>query len=184
MAVGAWAACAVLEDGGVKCWGWGVFGELGDGSKESSSTPVKGTGITDASEVTVGGDAYACARLSSGEVDCWGRETGNAYAPGEQWWSTTPVRVSGISGATSVIAEGEDHTCVVLSSGGMRCWGADNNGQLGDGSFSYSETPVAVSGLGGSAEAAGGGLNFSCALLSSQGVECWAANSFGDIGDG
>ena len=184
VAVGAWAACAVLEDGGVKCWGWGVFGELGDGSKESSSTPVKVTGITDASEVTVGGDAYACARLSSGEVDCWGRETGNAYAPGEQWWSTTPVRVSGISGATSVIAEGEDHTCVVLSSGGMRCWGADNNGQLGDGSFSYSETPVAVSGLGGSAEAAGGGLNFSCALLSSQGVECWGANSFGDIGDG
>ena len=95
----------------------------------------------------------------------------------------TPVSVSGLSSGVVAIAAGTSHTCAVLSTGAVRCWGFNTNGQLGDGTQTQRPTPVVVSGLtsGGTAVAAGG--SHTCALVSG-GVKCWGLNTNGQLGDG
>ncbi|MGH2833866.1 MAG: RCC1 domain-containing protein, partial [Solirubrobacteraceae bacterium] len=149
-------ACAVLESGEVRCWGSNLSGDLGDGKtqqeQESTDVPVKVSGITTATALTAAW-RHICALLKSGKVECWGDDEfgdlgdGHSFEP-----SPTPVAVSGISTATH-IASGYFHTCAVLSSGGVDCWGENAFGQLGDGKTEAeqeeSSTPVEVKGLSG-----------------------------------
>src|SRR3990172_3894490 len=80
---------------------------------------------------------------------------------------------SPLSNAT--IAAGGNHTCALLASGSVQCWGWNGNGQLGDGSTANSLTPVAVSGIS-SATAIAAGSGHTCAQLASGGVQCWGSN--------
>jgi IPT/TIG domain len=115
--------------------------------------------LSDAVNVVSDGDGY-CAVLTSGGVDCWGRgdngELGNGkYYPGPSFGSATPVAVEGIggsgtlSGVTNLVGGGGDGYCALLTSDEVDCWGYSPNGELGNGSFSESATPVAVEGIGG-----------------------------------
>ncbi|HWM71038.1 MAG TPA: hypothetical protein VNO35_31005 [Steroidobacteraceae bacterium] len=80
------------------------------------------------------------------------------------------------------LAAGAHHTCVALTSGGARCWGQGNMGQLGNGSSVHSSTPVLVSGISG-ATAASAGSEFSC-VSSSGALKCWGRNNNGQLGNG
>jgi alpha-tubulin suppressor-like RCC1 family protein len=62
----------VLSNHTVKCWGKGRDGALGDGSDESSATPVEVSGITSAVSIAAA-DSFACAVLENGEARCWGK---------------------------------------------------------------------------------------------------------------
>ena len=81
------------------------------------------------------------------------------------------------------IAIGNDHTCARLTDGTVLCWGLNGNGQLGDGTTTYRETPDAVPGLTSVAEIATGGSH-TCARRTDGTVLCWGGNSYGQIGDG
>ncbi|MDE0882733.1 MAG: hypothetical protein OSB21_09075, partial [Myxococcota bacterium] len=94
----------------------------------------------------------------------------------------TPVSVSGITDA-SAIALGPSHTCALLDSGAVRCWGYNEYGQLGDGSTADRHTPVPVIGIT-DASALALGDAYTCALLDSGAVRCWGNNSGGKLGDG
>lgn len=85
----------------------------------------------------------------------------------------TPVGVSGITNATA-IAAGIYHSCALLSTGGIKCWGSNNSGQLGDPEVGGITNAIAI--------AAGG--EDSCALLSTGQIECWGNNGQGELGDG
>ncbi len=169
--------CAVLTSGGVDCWGYGYYGELGNGTfyttgDEGSATPVEVEGVGGTGTLTgvtnlVGSDfdrfAGYCALLTSGGVDCWGYgyygELGNGtfYTTGDG--SATPVAVDGVggigtlTGVTNLATDGEGGYCALLASGEVDCWGLGDYGQLGDGEFYTgpvgSATPVAVEGVGG-----------------------------------
>ncbi len=188
----SYEGCVVLSDGGVDCWGDESYGDFGDGTRTgSSSTPVAVSGISTAVAVGVGYD-YACALLSGGTVECWGFNAGGGLgtpteAPGIE--SDVPVPVTGITDATAIGVGGA--ACAVLSDGKVQCWGDNAEGELGDGTFTgpetcfyaCSRTPVTVSGLSTAVGVSVGG-QVACANLSDGNVECWGANSEGQLGNG
>ena len=88
----------------------------------------------------------------------------------------------GLSGATALAAGGA-HTCALLQTGTVQCWGRNESGQLGDGTTTNRLTPVAVSGLRGVTALAAGGAH-TCALLQTGTVQCWGRNFAGQLGDG
>lgn len=151
--------CEVLIDATVECRGINTFGQLGNGTTGPPAylnPPVLVSGITNAAAVTVG-NIHSCATLTTGAVRCWGyngEPTEDDPEPAHQGQlgngttigSTTPVAVTGIMDAVSIDA-GENHTCVVTTVGGIRCWGYGYYGQLGSGTTANGLTPVTVIGL-------------------------------------
>jgi len=184
--------CALLGDGTVQCWGVGDSGQRGDGTFNNISTvPVAVVGLSNAVAVAARGYHSCALLLGDGTVWCWGRnvdgQLGNGTrapvdcSPGS-CGSSTPVRVGGITGAAAVIAGGY-HTCALFGDGTAQCWGRNDDGQLGDGTFTTSSTPVPVGGLTG-AGAVTGGFYHTCALLGDGTVQCWGRNAEGQLGDG
>ncbi|MEO8224209.1 MAG: thrombospondin type 3 repeat-containing protein, partial [Gammaproteobacteria bacterium] len=176
--------CAIVRNGSIYCWGQNSLGQLGNGGVPAtfSGIPVALTGIGNATGVT-GGFQHACALQADGVVKCWGRGVEGQLGNGAGASTTTPVTVSGLSGSPVLaVAAGYLHTCSVLTTGGVRCWGSNTNGQLGNGTFSPSNTPVAVSGISTAIGIAVGGDN-ACALLAVGMVQCWGANTQGQLGN-
>jgi alpha-tubulin suppressor-like RCC1 family protein len=116
-------SCAVLAGGGVKCWGWDVYGQLGNGDVSSSGSfiPVDVVGITDAVSVSAGW-ASTCARLAGGDVKCWGWNQNGQLGDGSTVDSAVPVRASGWAD-NALIAVSNHQTCAVSSAGAARCLG-------------------------------------------------------------
>jgi alpha-tubulin suppressor-like RCC1 family protein len=92
------------------------------------------------------------------------------------------VPVSGITNAIALSA-GYANACAILATGGLDCWGDNRVGDVGDGTTTERNTPVAVSGIT-NATAVSAGDEQSCALLATGGVDCWGWNSAGELGDG
>jgi alpha-tubulin suppressor-like RCC1 family protein len=90
------------------------------------------------------------------------------------------VRVPGLQGVTAVAA-GWEHSCAVLNDGTVRCWGANDQGQLGDGTNEDRSEPVPVVGVSG-AVGLTLGLEHSCAWTREGEVWCWGRNDFGQAG--
>src|SRR5512137_3016820 len=83
------------------------------------------------------------------------------------------------------IATGGDHTCELIGDGGVRCWGRNDEGQLGDGTLGtvVQALPVRVAGLSDAVALAAGPVH-TCALKASGSVACWGFNANGELGDG
>jgi alpha-tubulin suppressor-like RCC1 family protein/phosphatidylethanolamine-binding protein (PEBP) family uncharacterized protein len=162
--------CAIVGDA-IKCWGGNGTGQVGDGSNSDRKTPVSiiSSGMSQVSA----GLSHTCAVSTSGGVQCWGNNNNGRLGDGTITNRWNPVGVSGLSSNVTQVAAGFHHSCALLDSGAVKCWGRNSDGALGDGTTTDRWTPVDVSGLssGVSQIATGGG--FSCALLSTGGVKCW-----------
>ncbi len=152
------------------------------------------------------GERHTCAVTAAGGVKCWGGNTWGMLGDGQACGDpcTTPVDVCAdaacaapLSNVTAVSA-GWYHTCALTTTGGVKCWGASSDGQLGDGQTCVfpcatpvgSATPVDVcadatcaASLGGVAAVSAGGYH-ACALTSAGAVKCWGSSLFGELGDG
>jgi len=169
--------CALTTAGGVKCWGAYAIGV-------SSTTPVDMTGLTSGVVALTGGSSHACALTDTGGVKCWGYngygQLGNATTNN----SNSPVDVQGLTAGVIAIGTGDNHTCAVTDAGAVKCWGYNLNGQLGNGSYTSSSVPVAVTGLTSGFTAVDGGYGHSCALNASGTVKCWGLASGSQLGNG
>ncbi len=196
-------SCALLDNGTVRCWGFGGDGRLGygntadigDDESPGSIAPVDlGTGRT-ATAISAG-DSHTCAVLDNGTVRCWGYgaagqlgygnnlDVGDDETPG----SLAPVDIGAGATATAITA-GESHTCVLLDSAAVRCWGFGAHGQLGYASadsIGDNESPASVGpvdlGNGRTATAISAGSLHTCAVLDDAKVRCWGFGANHQLG--
>lgn len=140
-------ACALRDDGGVRCFGRNTFGQLGDGTDTGRSSAVDVVGLPLPAIDVVAGISSTCAILADRTARCWGRNLSGLLGDGSRLSSPRPVAVSGLEGA-SRIALGERTACAVYRTadvrGGVRCWGSDEHGQLGNGAGGDSRIPEGV----------------------------------------
>jgi len=174
--------CALLSDGTIRCWGYGTYGQLGNGSTASRSTAFAVSGITSAVDVAAG-YYHTCAVLADGTGRCWGMGGYGRLGNGGTTQQNSPVVVTGLANAVSVSLANE-HSCALLADGTARCWGRNDAGQLGDNSLTTALTPVVVSNLGNAIRIQTNGSKSTCALLDDHTVTCWGANDAGQLGNG
>jgi alpha-tubulin suppressor-like RCC1 family protein len=137
---------------------------------------------------------------------------GNGQLNGNSGGSTSNTGVSGTGGSTAAsgaggatqatggasistgttskefsaiaVSAGAEHTCAVLTSGSLQCWGWNSDRMLGNGTtINLSSTPVAVLNIINGAAVSSGQLH-NCALLNSGSIQCWGLNQYGQLGDG
>jgi alpha-tubulin suppressor-like RCC1 family protein len=184
-------ACAITDAGGVKCWGYNLRGQLGDGTTITRTTPVDVVGLAHGVKAVSAGIFHTCALTTAGAVRCWGLNQAGQLGDGTTVDSPTPVDVVGLGSGVRAVTAGIWHSCAITSAGGARCWGQNNFGQVGDGTTVNRSTPVAVAGLSSGVtgiDAGSGGSgpddgSHTCAVVSG-GVRCWGINAAGQLGDG
>jgi alpha-tubulin suppressor-like RCC1 family protein len=177
--------CALTSAGGVKCWGWNRYGQLGNSSNTDSNVPVDVTGLTSGVKSVSAGWDHTCALTSGGSVKCWGYNEFGELGDGTKNESNVPLDVPAFaSGGAVAIASGGAHTCVLTPAGAVKCWGANSRGQLGNGSGTDSKTPVDVIGLSCANPGLFSAGPNSCAVTEAGGLKCWGDNRYGELGNG
>lgn len=208
---GAFHTCALLDTAQVVCWGYGPAGQLGHGDTTSigddpgemgaALVPVDlGTGRTALS--ISAGNSHTCALLDTRQVKCWGRnaegqlglgsDTTRGNAPG-QMGDALPTVDLGAGRTVRSISAGGSHTCAVLDTNQVTCWGMGTFGQLGTGdSNDRGDDPGEMGaalqpidlGVGRTVRAVTAGNFHTCAVLDTRQVKCWGANDDGELGLG
>ena len=185
ISAGGGHTCAVTLAGGVKCWGRGGEGQLGnDGALSNQLAPVDVLGLTSGVASVSAGNSHTCAVTTEGAVKCWGYNAKGQLGDGSTTQKATPIQVSGLSSGVKSISAGSDHTCAVTSTDAAQCWGANSNGQLGNETTVSSLVPVQVSGLTSGVADISAGYGHTCAVTLEGAAKCWGYNGRGQLGDG
>jgi alpha-tubulin suppressor-like RCC1 family protein len=174
-------ACALLNDGTVKCWGDNSDGQLGTSSNVQSKIPVAVTGLTGVQSVEAG-PYHTCAVVQGGALRCWGYNTSGQLGDGSKTSRSAPVNVIGLASGVVRVSAGGPNTCAAMSDGTVKCWGA-GGAQLGQEVGADSETPLDIAGITGATEVAVGN-GFACAVIAAGEVKCWGTGNDGRLGNG
>ena len=183
IATGGRHTCALTTAGGVKCWGLNISGELGDNSTTQRFVPVDVKGLASGVTAIATGVEHTCALATAGGVKCWGWNYYGQLGDNSIWTRLTPVDVTDLASGVTAIDTGTSHTCALTTAGGVKCWGPNGYGQLGDNSVEFRLIPVGVTGLASGVVAIAAGFDHTCALTTAGGVKCWGGNYNGQIGD-
>jgi hypothetical protein len=183
IAAGRHHTCALTGAGAVKCWGYNYYGQLGDGTTTTRTTPVRVAGLDSGVTAIGAGVHHTCAMTTEGGR-CWGYNGYGELGDGTRTSRSTPVDILGLDDSLTVLTAGFDHTCALTSTGAVKCWGRNNWGQLGDGTGWDRLAPVDVLGLSGGAIGVAAGENHACAVTSNGDVQCWGDNRNGQLGNG
>ncbi|HEU4409632.1 MAG TPA: hypothetical protein VFS43_30535 [Polyangiaceae bacterium] len=196
LAVGAFHTCASFGDGGARCWGSGINGQLGDGLAGAIHSYPR-TVLTAPDEPLTGVRAlsanfdHTCARLDDGRALCWGLNTYGQLGDGTSRRRPYAAPVERSPGAplagVHALAMGDGHGCALTEAGSLLCWGNGARGQLGDGAAppSYPAPAQAAPGVALSGvRALAFGDQHGCAVTGAGQVLCWGRNHRGQLGDG
>ena len=207
IAVGGEHACAILSDKTVMCWGANGSKQLGATSGETcvpagasfaypcSHTPLAVTGLSNVTDLSLGSD-HSCALLGDNTMKCWGsnetKQLGVGSATVESCTDPTsthdcigtPTSPSGLTDVIA-IAAGSGHTCATTTAGstpGTKCWGANGQSQLADGTTTDRDVPTDMAGGGSFVPLwTGGTSSYTCGGQAGAGtvldVLCWGDNA-------
>ncbi len=185
-------ACALRSDGGVRCWGAGTLGQLGNGLSTDSNVAVTPSDLPGATHVGAGND-YSCALTVFGNVKCWGVGAEGRLGNNTTTNSDTPVFVQtqsgssfGFLGAALQLSTGFRHACVLRSSTPyVYCWGNNSSGQLGLGPDGPAQSNIAVRvpGIGVPVQISAGSSH-TCAVFANGSAQCWGVSLSGQLGNG
>lgn len=214
--------CALLSAGTVRCWGDGRFGVLGSRGTDARLDGLAGGPTDDASTVPLAGAAvaisagpqHACALLAGGAVSCWGNGADGRLGTGavddrlDGTGAPDEASLVPLSEPATAISAGGAHTCALLNSGAVSCWGSAAYGQVGAGRTD-SRLDGVVSGSGAAATDAASvvplkpvgtpanrlattpsvrvtaitaGDQHSCAIVDGGDVRCWGRGTSGQLG--
>jgi alpha-tubulin suppressor-like RCC1 family protein len=129
------------------------------------------------------GPSHSCEVSAAGAVLCWGYNADGRLGDGTPEERFTPTQVSGLTSGFTQVGTGIAHSCAVTAAGAVWCWGANNNGQLGDGTTTASLVPVQVSGLASGTASISVGASHTCAVTTAGAALCWGMNVNGRLGD-
>ncbi len=201
-------ACALLDDGTVKCWGVNDEGQLGLGDKVNhgdkpgtmgDQLPATDLGKGRTARFVQAASQHACALLDTGSVKCWGKNDGGRLGLGDdkirgdapgQMGDNLPVSDLGKGRTVKAMSLADHHRCAILDDDTVKCWGLNNWGQLGLGDRDDrgdapgemgDKLPVVDLGKGKPVALAAGGIH-TCALFESGALKCWGAGEFGALG--
>jgi alpha-tubulin suppressor-like RCC1 family protein len=211
IAAGHFDGCVVLDGGALKCWGDNFDGQLGLGDTEDrgdgpnemgGNLPAVALGTSRTAVAVDPGGNHTCALLDDATVKCWGSNDDGQLGQGDtayrgdaagEMGDSLPAVALGTGRTAVAIAAGWDHSCAVLDDGTVKCWGANDDGQLGlgdtadrgDGPGEMGDgLPVVALGTGRTAVAITANYAYTCALLDDGTVKCWGANFNGQLGLG
>jgi alpha-tubulin suppressor-like RCC1 family protein len=198
LAAGLDHTCAVSNLGTLKCWGSSASGQLGYGNTNTigdTETPatVAEVDVGGTVEQVATGNSHTCALLTSGNVRCWGEgDSGRlGYGDIDDIGIGSPILKENVDvgGPVKQLTAGALHSCALLETGTLRCWGSGTDGRLG-----YNDTnPVGASNtpnqagdvpVGGLVAQVDAGTSHTCAVLTNNKVRCWGIGSFGRLGYG
>ncbi len=126
---------------------------------------------------------HTCAITGEGGVMCWGSNNEGQLGDGSRTNRLKPVSVKNLDARAVAVAAGWGHTCILTETGGVKCWGRNKSGELGNGTNQRSTEPVDVPGLTGIVAIAAGEYH-TCAVTAQGGIKCWGSNDDGQLGDG
>ena len=188
--------CAIRPGGSLKCWGSNFAGELGLGDtfargdnpgEMGDALPAVDLG-TGRKVVSIARSyLHSCALLDNATVKCWGIGVSKdmyGNGPGEMGDTLVPIDF-GFGQTVMAISTG-GHACAILADGSVKCWGSNDDGQLGLGDAISRLFPsdVAPLGTGRKAIAISAGYKHTCAVLDDRSVKCWGKNARGQLGLG
>jgi len=176
-------SCAVTGAGALWCWGDNSYGQLGDGSNDMRMTPVAVLGLGSGVAAVTDGFYHTCAVTTAGAVSCWGHNLFGSLGDGSTTNRSTPATVDGLGTGAAAATAGAFHTCALIGTGAVRCWGLNRSGQVGDGLPIDLLAPTGVGGLGGVVTVAAG-ESHACARTGAGAAWCWGGNGYGELGDG
>lgn len=173
--------CGLKANGEAWCWGFGEYGQLGNGTNSRRESPTEVSGGLAFTKISSGG-GHTCGLTEDGTAYCWGLNTRGQVGDGTNTNRSVPVIVS-TPVKFQTIAAGLSHTCALSDVGDPYCWGDNVVGALGDGTFDARSTPGQVEG-GANFVSLVVGERHGCGLASDSLVLCWGFNDTGAIGDG
>lgn len=174
-------SCALLADGKVRCWGQNAAGELGGGGPNVDVSIPAGEGAV---QIDAGG-RHTCALLASGAVMCWGdNSSGQAGVGHNDALGSAFLTAVALGERAAWVTAGGAHSCAVLDSGAVTCWGEGQSGALGYGSPNDRLAPTANVDVGGDVSYVASGRASTCVVLTDGAVRCWGDNASGILGYG
>ncbi len=173
-------ALAVTTDGNVWSWGWGLYGQLGNGHIGDLTSATQVSGLPAVDKVAAG-DYHSLALASDGTVWAWGDNSLGQLGDGTTSSHSTPIRISSLSNIVAISTTSRSNLALDTF-GRVWAWGKGGWGALGDGSYNDRTTPFIVPGLP-RITAIIAGNSVSVATASDGSVWMWGDNEFGQFGD-
>jgi alpha-tubulin suppressor-like RCC1 family protein len=182
--------CAVTTGHTLWCWGNNNYGQLGDGDPFGFTryVPVQAAGHTsDWAAVSAAGavlTAHTCAVKTNHTLWCWGDNAAGQLGDGTTTGSDVPVQAAGHTRDWAAVSASAAHTCAVKTNHTLWCWGANYEGEFGDGTTTGSDVPVQAAGHTGHWAAVSAGTGYTCAVKTNHTLWCWGTNLAGELGIG